>query len=116
MLNLLLGLIKPTTKIVGTVINSRRPLAVKGIAGVFAMLGIGLNYEEILPIIDAISQLPYGKFMLGSAIFVTIFATKDVAGCVVNIRKTVAELYKLVATIFKPLILVIKNVCKLKKR
>lgn len=114
MLNLLLNLIKPTTKIVNTVINSRRPLAVKGIAGVFAILGLGLNYEEILPIIDAISQLPYGKFMLGSAIFVTIFATKDVAGCVVNIRKTITEIYKLVATIFKPLILVIKK-CKRKK-
>lgn len=116
MLNLLIGLIKPTTKIVNTVINARRPLAVKGIAGVFAMLGVGLNYEEILPIIDIISQLPYGKFMLISAIFVTIFATKDVAGCVVNIRKTVTEIYKLIAVIFKPLIVAIKNVRKLKKR
>lgn len=115
MINLLLNLIKPTTKIVGTVINARRPLAVKGIAGIFAMLGVGLNYEEILPIIDAISQLPYGKLMLGSAIFVTIFATKDVAGCVVNIRRTITEIYKLIATIFKPFKVVIKNVCKLKK-
>ena len=104
MINLLLGLIKPTTKILTTVVNSRRPLAVKGFASVFALLGVGLNYEDMLPLIDTIYHLPYGKFMLGSAIFVTVFATKDIAGVVINVRLTLIEIGNLIKTIFKPLV------------
>ncbi len=116
MINLLLNLlVKQAPTVVKNVVNARRPLQLKAFASVFVLAGVVSNTDDVIYIIEYIQSLPQGNLLLIGSVLMFLFATKDVAGVVVNFRRTLEELFKTIAFIFNAIVKVAK-LCKKKQK